>query len=89
MPWVELKKKLSDLLEIPDEVMLDLPRIVILGNLRVYVENHRGIMEYTSETVRVKVVEGEVEIHGEGLHLRNVLPEEIVVEGAIKGIRFC
>lgn len=92
MSWRDVKKKVkqqfSEMLEIPSDVMLDLPKIVLVGNLQVYLENHRGITEYTPELVRIAVGEGEIEIAGEGLQLRNILPEEICVEGQIKSIVF-
>lgn len=92
MAWRDVKRKVkqqfSEILEIPGDVMLDLPKIVLVGNLQVFLENHRGIMEYTPESVRVAVGEGEVEITGEKLQLRNILPEELCVEGQIKSVSF-
>ncbi len=92
MGWSDFKRKMkrqmSDILEIPSDVMLDLPKIVMVGNLQVFIENHRGIVEYTSETVRVNVSEYEVVVKGENLLLRNILPEEISVDGKITGVYF-
>lgn len=91
MPWGKfknrLKRQVSDFLEIPSDVILDLPKVVLMGNLQVFIENHRGIMEYTSEVVKVLVGEGEIEIKGENLTLRNMTADEIIVEGKIKNIK--
>lgn len=90
MPWGkfknQLKRQISDFLEIPNDVMLDLPKVVLIGNLQVFIENHRGVMEYTPELVKVLVGEGEIKITGEGLTLRNMTADEIIVEGKIKNI---
>jgi len=47
MYWAEfkkhIKKQTANFLEILNDVMLDLPRIVLVGNLQVFIENHRGI----------------------------------------------
>ncbi|NLI12998.1 sporulation protein YqfC [Pelotomaculum propionicicum] len=92
MAWHDYKKKIkrqfSEFLEIPGDVMLDLPKIVLFGNIKIFIENHRGIIEYTTEKVRVNVMEDEVAITGENLLLRNVLPDELCVEGKIKSISF-
>ncbi len=92
MAWRDFKKKvkrqMSEVLEIPSDVVLDLPKVVILGNLQVFIENHRGIVEYTSETVRINVNEYVVVVKGENLLLRNILPEEISVDGKITGVFF-
>lgn len=84
----ELKRKAASILELPGEVALNLPRIVITGRLQVVVENHRGIVTYNPETVHLLVEAGEVAISGRNLVLRSVLPEEIVVEGEIHGVTF-
>lgn len=84
----KFKKQVSDFFEIPNDVMLDLPKIVLVGNLQVFIENHRGIVEYTSEKIRVKVGEGEFGITGGNLILRNIKTDEICVEGQIKTLSF-
>ncbi|MTI81477.1 MAG: sporulation protein YqfC [Firmicutes bacterium] len=90
MAWRDLKNRIkrqvSDFLEIPSDVMLDLPKTVLVGNLQVFIENHRGIVEYTSESVRVIVGDGEIGVVGENLSLRNITSDEIIVEGKIKGL---
>ncbi len=84
----KVKKQVSDFLEMPGDIMMDLPKITMVGDIKLYIENHRGIIEYSSAGVRVSVMEGEVSIAGEGLLLRNVLPDEICVEGKIKSLSF-
>lgn len=90
MSFKDRKKKLqqqfASFLEIPKEIMLDLPKIIMVGDMQVFVENHRGIVEYRTDMLRVKVSTGEVEIKGENLVLRNIMPDEIGVEGKITGI---
>lgn len=92
MVWRDLrrkaKKQFSDFLELPGDVMLDLPKITMVGDIKLYIENHRGIIEYSASEVRISVKEGEVAVTGEGLLLRNVLPDEICVEGKIKSLSF-
>lgn len=92
MAWQDLKRKVkrqfSEFLELPGDVMLDLPKIILVGNIQLFIENHRGIIEYTPELVRVSVGEGIVEVTGAGLMLRNILPDELCVEGTIKSLSF-
>jgi len=92
MAWREFGKKVkrqfSDFLEIPGELVMDLPKIVMEGNIKLFVENHRGIVEYNSRVVRLKLGEIELNIAGEDLILRNISSEEIVVEGRITDLKF-
>lgn len=92
MAWQDLKRKVkrqfSEFLEIPGDVILDLPKIVLVGNIQLFIENHRGIIEYSPELVRVSTGEGEVIVTGEQMVLRNILPDELLVEGKIKSLSF-
>jgi sporulation protein YqfC len=84
----KLKQQMSDLLELPGDVMMDFPRIVMLGRAQMVVENHRGITKYNSEMISISISGGEIVVKGSDLKLRNVLPEEICVEGRIKSLAF-
>ncbi|MCL6634705.1 MAG: sporulation protein YqfC [Peptococcaceae bacterium] len=92
MAWQDVKKKVkrqfSEFLEIPGDVMLDLPKIILVGNMQLFIENHRGIIEYDPEKVRISVGAGEVAVTGENLMLRNILPDELCVEGKIHSLNF-
>lgn len=92
MAWKDfknrVKRQLSDYLELPGDIMLDLPKIVLVGNLQVFIENHRGIQEYNPRLVRVVVNDQVIEVTGNNLSLRNILPDEICVEGQILAVAF-
>lgn len=79
---------LTHFLELPKDVVMDLPRITLLGDMQLYVENHRGIIEYTKEKIRISTSLGELLINGSGLVLRNIFPDEIAVDGKIEGVSF-
>lgn len=79
---------LARLLEIPQDIVLDLPRITMLGNKQLLVENHKGIIEYTPSLVRIKLSQGELTIGGDGLVLGNLQSEQILVEGRIREIQY-
>jgi len=83
-----LKQKFSNLLDIPKDVILDLPKITVIGDIQIYVENHRGIIEYTSELVRLSTSLGQLVINGEDLVLRNINVEEVYIDGRIKHINY-
>ncbi|MHB8158555.1 MAG: sporulation protein YqfC [Desulfocucumaceae bacterium] len=92
MSWRDFKKRLkrqmSDVLEIPSDIMLDLPKMVMVGDIQLFIENHRGIIEYSRESIRINVGDYEVAVVGEDLLLRNILPDEICLEGRIKSVNF-
>lgn len=79
---------LANLLELPDDIILDLPRMTMLGNKQLLVENHKGIIEYSTALVRIKLSQGTLIIHGEQLSLGNLQQEQILVEGIIKLVQY-
>ncbi len=92
MSWRDRKKRLqqhvANFLDIPGDLMMDLPKVVVIGDVQVFIENHRGILVYTSEQVRLNTTLGELEVTGLDLSLKNILPDEIAVEGKIKSVAF-
>ncbi len=79
---------LANLLELPDDIVLDLPRITLLGNKQLLVENHKGIIEYAAHIIRIKLTQGILIIHGEKLALGSLQMEQILVEGTIKMLQY-
>ncbi|GFN22515.1 MAG: sporulation protein YqfC [Thermoanaerobacteraceae bacterium] len=73
-------------LDLPPDAVMNLPRLTLLGNSRLIVENHRGLLVYNRDLIRIKVTIGEIEVDGEDLMLRAIRPEALVVEGNIRKI---
>lgn len=78
-----LKQRIAGAFDIPPEVMLELPYITLSGNQRLTIVNHQGLAEFSSSSVKVRTALGLLAVAGEGLVLRLIAPEEIVVEGTI------
>ena len=74
---------LAGLLEIPQDIVLDLPRITMLGNKQLLVENHKGIIEYSPVVVRTKLNQGELIVKGQALTLGSLQSEQILIEGTV------
>jgi len=81
-------QRLAGMLEIPQDIVLDLPRITMLGNQQLLVENHKGIIEYTPSLVRIKLNKGELLVAGQNLMLGNLQIEQILVEGTVGEIKY-
>ena len=64
------------------------PRVEIIGNSRVVVENHRGIQEYDDGVLRVKCSGCEVRITGDGLTLTAMSLDELAVTGTIVSVEY-
>ncbi|MGI5850751.1 MAG: sporulation protein YqfC [Clostridiales bacterium] len=83
-----VKATVSEMFELPKEITLNMPKINLIGNNQMLVENHRGIIEYTPSIIRVNSTIGLIRVQGEELHLRNIAEEDIMISGDIKSIEF-
>jgi len=63
--------------------MLNLPVINILGSEEIGIENYRNIIEYTSEQVRILTSCGVLKINGNGMVLKSITAENIIIAGKI------
>lgn len=79
-----IKLNLSDALELPMDIALDIPKITIIGNMEINITNHRGIIEYNSDLIRINTKIGIVKLKGQEMVIKNILSEEITIVGTIE-----
>lgn len=83
MSNLPITRKLSFVLELPKEIVLDLPKITLLGNEELLIENHKGIMQYSMEFMRVSTKCGMLIIEGQSLILKIITADNIHINGKI------
>lgn len=81
-------QKIARALELPQDIIMDLPRITMFGNKQILIENHKGIIEYSPSQVRITLNRGELRITGENLILGNLQIEQILIEGTVEEIKY-
>ena len=81
-----MRSVLADALEIPEELALDLPRITLVGNLNLNVENHKGIISYAADEVRLRVSDGYLVARGHNFALRSISKTDVFLEGEITNL---
>ncbi len=82
----KLIQNLSELLELPVDVSLDLPRVVIHGHLGVLIQNHRGIVLCSGDRIVIGVGKGQIAIAGSALEIEEISKEDIVIRGLITSV---
>jgi sporulation protein YqfC len=83
-----IKEKFTELLELPKELVLDIPRITIVGNGDMMVENYKGVIEYGSDRIRISTGIGAVKISGAGLVIKEITSEDIIISGGIHSLEY-
>jgi len=75
-------------LELPGEITLNLPKIIMIGHSRMLIENHKGVIEFTPLKIRLNSGIGVIKIEGIDLNLKNIAADDIIVTGKIKTVSF-
>jgi len=78
----------ANLFEIPEDIILNVTRLTIVGNLQMIIENHRGLIEYSPELIRVGAGNGQIVVAGEELAVGSVLTEDLSIMGRFTRISF-
>lgn len=81
-----VSKKIADIFDFPQDLVADLFRLTLLGRGQLFVENHKGIILYDRELIRISVKGGEIVVKGQDLQVRTVYAHEIFIEGLIDNI---
>jgi len=87
-PGFRFKQLITDTLELPKEVLFDVPKITIIGNENILIENYKGIIEYEDNKIRINTVKGIIGITGQDMLIKEINSENIMVEGNIKSLEF-
>ena len=82
------RKNVTEALELPKEIMLNLPLISLVGREEITIENYKGILEYGEEMVRIGTAAGVLRIQGNGLCLKQLSSECMVVTGRIDHLSY-
>lgn len=73
---------------LPSDVILELPRITMIGQIHVYVENHQGLELFSESELKLKAPKGYIQILGTSFVLKMMYPTEILLEGTIIEVKF-
>lgn len=88
VPKINIKEQLTSALDIPREVVLDVPITMLTGNTEISVENFGGIIEYSPQKIRLNTRSGVVVIDGIELEAKSMTKEVITIKGTIISVAF-
>lgn len=83
---MEKKQKIKNFLEIPKEIISNIPKITIVGSNEMLIENYKGILEYEEFFVRVNTYIGIINVNGLNLNLNQITEDDIIITGKIDSI---
>lgn len=81
-------EKIFTKLDFPEDISLDVPKFIILGNNQITIENHKGIMSFERNNVKINSKIGTVSIDGEEFEIIFIGEDSITISGKFKGISY-
>jgi sporulation protein YqfC len=82
-----MRKWFAEVLSLPEDLTEALPRIELIGNRRVQIDNYLSVDNFDSRRLLLKVKQGQISITGENLRIKAIYPEGLVIEGLILAVQ--
>lgn len=83
-----ITERVSDAWGVPKDVIMNIPRLTVSGDKEIYIENHKGILQYTDTEIRVSTHMGIVHICGRSLVLERIRLEDILISGTFTSVEY-
>ncbi len=83
-----IREKVCDSLALPEDMLLDLPRISLSGNRELEIENYKNVLEYLDTSIQLNCKDYVIKICGCKLSILSITDEAISIRGNITQIIF-
>ena len=84
----EKKEKILNKLDFPTDISLDLPKIIVVGNREITIENHKGIISFESNIVKINSRVGAISVQGRDFEILFIGETTITIRGVFIGISY-
>ena len=80
------REMLVDKFDLPAEIVMDIPKIIITGNKEITIENHKGISNFEKNLIKVNSKVGNINIEGSDFEILYIGGSTISITGKFKTI---
>lgn len=80
------KRRLDKILEMPEEVYSNTPKLTITGFNEIVLENYKGILEYEEFFASISTHIGIININGYNINLEKMTNDDIKITGKIESV---
>lgn len=82
------KELLVNSLKLPKDTVFGVPILTITGTREIWMENYKGILEYTTTQILLQAKTCQISIEGKGLSIDYYTNEDMKISGCINAIRY-
>ena len=83
-----LREKIAEITDIPKDFLINMPRITLLGNRELHIDNYKGLLEYTNELISVASTNKIIVVKGNGLIITRIVEKSVYIGGSILSVEF-
>lgn len=83
------KRPITDIFDLPAELVPGVPKLTLSGGSEVLIENHGGLKSYSRDCIEVRGKDLSLQIHGEDLELAAMTKTELIIRGIIVSVELC
>ena len=80
------REMLVDKFDLPAEIVMDIPKIIITGNKEITIENHKGISNFEKNLIKVNSKVGNINIEGSDFEILYIGVSTIIITSKFKAI---
>lgn len=85
---ISKKELMAESLKLPKDSVLGACIVTLTGNFEAFVENYKGIIEYTNQVIRLQGKNCKIEICGRKLNIVYYTNEDMKICGCIESVRY-
>lgn len=82
------KLNLLESLQLPRDVCMGALRVTLTGNTEAWIENYKGLLEYSEEAVLLQGKNCQVRFEGTCLSIDYYTNEDMKISGCIQAVRY-
>ncbi|MDS0524052.1 sporulation protein YqfC [Clostridium sp. SHJSY1] len=80
------KEAIIEKFKIPKDLILDIPKIIVTGDKEIIIENHKGIVSFEKNEIRINSRVGIIKIQGSSFEILYIGGDTITISGSFKAI---
>lgn len=89
LPGIDSKKELlAESFHLPKDTVLGASILTLTGNKEIWIENYRGILEYTDRQILLQAKTCQICIIGKGLSIDYYTNEDMKISGCICSVNY-
>ena len=82
------KEVIAEKLDLPRDIVLNIPKITVIGDNEITIENHKGVVLFEEKEIKINSNVGLISIYGRGFEILFMGGSTLTVSGKFKSVLY-